>query len=81
MLCCYEFSLGFSSFFLSIDEFNLVMLVVLFVNSYLWSDTGGGRNPGPGRENGVNQAIEKSGSLSMPTSQETKNKEKIPVTR
>lgn len=47
---------------------------------YISHDTGGGRNPGPGRENGVNQAIEKSGSLSMPTSQETKNKEKIPVT-
>lgn len=57
------------------------ILVILFVQSYFCSDAGGGRNPGPGKENGVNQAIEKGGSLSMPTSQETKNKEKIPVSR
>ncbi|XP_022135696.1 GBF-interacting protein 1-like [Momordica charantia] len=47
---------------------------------YISHDAGGGRNPGPGKENGVNQAIEKGGSLSIPTSQEMKNKEKIPVT-
>lgn len=70
----------FCSFFPSlIDEFSLVILVTYY--SYLWSDAGGGRNPGPGKENGVNQAIEKGGSLSIPTSQEMKNKEKIPVTR
>ncbi|XP_022952695.1 GBF-interacting protein 1-like [Cucurbita moschata] len=47
---------------------------------YISHDIGGGRNSGPGKENGVNQAIEKGGSLSRPTSQETKNKEKTPVT-
>lgn len=57
------------------------MLIILFVNFYLLSDIGGGRNSGPGKENGVNQAIEKGGSLSRPTSQETKNKEKTPATR
>ncbi|XP_022928373.1 GBF-interacting protein 1-like [Cucurbita moschata] len=47
---------------------------------YISHDTGGGRNLGPGKENGVNQAIEKGGSLSVQASHETKSKEKIPVT-
>ncbi|XP_062152206.1 GBF-interacting protein 1-like isoform X2 [Alnus glutinosa] len=43
-------------------------------------DAGGGRNSGPGKENGINQAAEKAVIPSLPTSQDTKTKDKSPVT-
>ncbi|GMY09621.1 GBF-interacting protein 1 isoform X2 [Fagus crenata] len=38
-------------------------------------DAGGGRNSGPGKENGINQAAEKVVTPTLPTSQDTKTKD------
>ena len=43
------------------------------------SDTGGGRNSAPGKENGISQISEK--GTAQPTSQDTKNKETTAVAR
>ncbi|KAG6724756.1 hypothetical protein I3842_03G272200 [Carya illinoinensis] len=43
-------------------------------------DTGDGRNSGPGKENGINQAAEKAAIESLPTSQDLKTKDKSLVT-
>ncbi|XP_020415001.1 GBF-interacting protein 1-like isoform X1 [Prunus persica] len=44
------------------------------------SDAGGGRSTAPGTENGPSQVAEKGGASSLPTSRETKNKERSLVT-
>ncbi|XP_008229782.1 PREDICTED: mucin-12 isoform X2 [Prunus mume] len=43
-------------------------------------DAGGGRSTAPGTENGPSQVAEKGGAPSLPTSRETKNKERSLVT-
>lgn len=48
---------------------------------YLLSDAGGGRNSGPGKENGINQAAEKAVTPTLQTSQDTKTKDKSPAIR
>lgn len=48
---------------------------------YFLSDAGGGRSTAPGTENGPSQVAEKGGAPSLPTSRETKNKERSLVTR
>lgn len=43
------------------------------------SDTGGGRNSAPAKENGISQISEK--GIAQPTSQEMKNKETTAIPR
>ncbi|PQM33022.1 GBF-interacting protein 1-like isoform X2 [Prunus yedoensis var. nudiflora] len=53
---------------------------VNFSPRYLSHDAGGGRSTAPGTENGPSQVAEKGGAPSLPTSRETKNKERSLVT-
>nr|XP_023891926.1 GBF-interacting protein 1-like isoform X2 [Quercus suber]POE61410.1 gbf-interacting protein 1 [Quercus suber] len=50
-----------------------------FAPRHMSHDAGGGRNSGPGKENGVNQAAEKAVTPTLQTSQDTKTKDKSPA--